>query len=90
MICGIGIRPNQQLAVDAGLTVNDGIVVTESCLTSNPNVVAAGDCARFPYRGNLIRLESVQNSIDQAISQCMCLQAGHPTEVQIAWNNPAS
>ena len=66
VICGIGIRPSQQLAVDAGLTVNDGIVVTESCLTSDPNVVAAGDCARFPYNGNLIRLESVQNSIDQA------------------------
>ena len=45
VICGIGIRPSQQLAVDAGLTVNDGIVVTESCLTSDPNVVAAGDCA---------------------------------------------
>ena len=66
VICGIGIRPSQQLAIDAGLKVNDGIVVTDSCLTSNPNVVAAGDCARFPYDGNLIRLESVQNSIDQA------------------------
>ena len=66
VICGIGIRPSQQLAIDAGLKVNDGIVVTESCLTSNPNVVAAGDCTRFPYDGNLIRLESVQNSIDQA------------------------
>ena len=66
VICGIGIRPNQQLALDAGLTVNDGIVVTESCLTSDPNIVAAGDCARFPYCRNLIRLESVQNSIDQA------------------------
>ena len=73
VICGIGIRPNQQLAIDAGLTADDGIIVTESCLTSDPNILAAGDCARFPYEGDLIRLESVQNSIDQAETAAVTL-----------------
>ena len=73
VICGIGIRPNQQLAVDAWLTADDGIIVTESCLTSDQNIVAAGDCARFPYEGDLIRLESVQNSIDQAETAAVTL-----------------
>jgi len=65
VICGIGIKPNQKLAEEAGLTVNDGIIVDGACSTSDHKIVAAGDCARFPYKGNLIRLESVQNSIDQ-------------------------
>jgi 3-phenylpropionate/trans-cinnamate dioxygenase ferredoxin reductase subunit len=34
--------------------------------TSDPSIWAAGDCASFPYRGGRIRLESVQNAIDQA------------------------
>lgn len=34
--------------------------------TSDPAIWAAGDCAVFPYKGALIRLESVQNAIDQA------------------------
>lgn len=66
VIAGIGIRPNDALARDAGLAVEDGIVVDRACRTSDPAIVAAGDCARVPWEGGTIRLESVQNAVDQA------------------------
>ena len=65
-IVGIGIVPNDELARAAGLAVDSGIVVDGQCRTSAPDIYAAGDCARFPWRGGPTRLESVQNAIDQA------------------------
>ena len=65
-IVGIGILPNDELARAASLTVDSGIVVDGQCRTSAPDVYAAGDCARFSWRGMPTRLESVQNAIDQA------------------------
>jgi 3-phenylpropionate/trans-cinnamate dioxygenase ferredoxin reductase subunit len=65
-LVGIGIAPNDALARDAGLAVDNGIAVDEFCATSDPAIFAAGDCASFPFRGARIRLESVQNAIDQA------------------------
>ncbi|CDX12662.1 Rhodocoxin reductase [Mesorhizobium plurifarium] len=65
-IVGIGVTPNIQLARDAGLNVGNGILVDSSGRTSDPNIFAVGDCAAFPYRGETIRLECVQNAIEQA------------------------
>lgn len=65
VICGIGIKPNDELAREAGLKVSDGIIVNDRCQTSDPDILAAGDCASFLYQNNLVRLESVQNAIDQ-------------------------
>ena len=64
-VVGIGILPNMELAQDAGLTVENGIAVDAAARTSDPDIVSAGDCASFPYRSGRIRLESVQNAIDQ-------------------------
>jgi 3-phenylpropionate/trans-cinnamate dioxygenase ferredoxin reductase component len=47
VIAGIGIKPNIDLARDAGLTVDDGIVVNEFLQTNHPNIYAAGDVANF-------------------------------------------
>lgn len=66
VIAGIGITPATGLAEAAGLTVANGIVVDDRGRTGDPAIWAAGDCAIFPYRGAMIRLESVQNAIDQA------------------------
>ncbi|MGR3512824.1 MAG: NAD(P)/FAD-dependent oxidoreductase [Paracoccaceae bacterium] len=66
VIVGIGIRPATSLAEEAGLTIENGIAVDAFGRTSHPDVWAAGDCASFPYQGQRIRLESVQNAIDQA------------------------
>ena len=66
VVVGIGITPALDLALEAGLTIDNGIAVDALGRTSNPAIWAAGDCASFAFRGARIRLESVQNAIDQA------------------------
>ncbi|MCW5706672.1 FAD-dependent oxidoreductase [Shinella sp.] len=66
VIVGIGVTANDGLAAAAGLACDGGILVDARGRTSDPAIWAAGDCARLPYRGQMIRLESVQNAIDQA------------------------
>jgi len=48
IILGLGITPNTKLAEDAGLTVDDGVVVNEQLQTDDPDIYAAGDIARYP------------------------------------------
>jgi len=67
VIVGIGIIPNADLADAAGITLELGGIKTDiQGRTNDPAIYAAGDCACLPYKGNHIRLESVQNAIDQA------------------------
>ncbi len=66
VIAGIGILPATELAETAGLALDNGIRTDTQGRTSDPHIWAAGDCASFPWRGTRIRLESVQNAIDQA------------------------
>src|SRR5215469_7015433 len=67
-LVGIGIVPNVELAKDAGLECDDGIVVSDDCAcTKDRSIFAAGDCTKHIGReGVAIRLECVQNAIDQA------------------------
>ena len=68
VVAGIGVVPNVELAREAGLEVNDGIMVDEFLRTSDPDIFAIGDCAHHPnvFAGGRARLESVQNAVDQA------------------------
>ena len=68
VVAGIGVIPNVELAREAGLEVNDGIMVDEFLRTSDPEIYAIGDCADHPnvFAGGRARLESVQNAVDQA------------------------
>jgi 3-phenylpropionate/trans-cinnamate dioxygenase ferredoxin reductase subunit len=66
IIAGVGIAPATSLAQAAGLAIDNGIKTDTLGQTSDPYIWAAGDCASLPYRGGRIRLESVQNAIDQA------------------------
>jgi 3-phenylpropionate/trans-cinnamate dioxygenase ferredoxin reductase subunit len=68
VIVGVGVDPNIALAEAAGLTCKNGILVDEFGATNDPDIFAAGDCTNHPnpFVGGLIRLESVQNAIDQA------------------------
>ncbi|HEX4853632.1 NAD(P)/FAD-dependent oxidoreductase [Arenimonas sp.] len=66
-IVGIGLVAGVELAQAAGLAVDNGIVVDEYCRTSDPDIVAAGDCTNHPseFLGRRVRLESVQNAMEQ-------------------------
>ncbi|MFC4308735.1 NAD(P)/FAD-dependent oxidoreductase [Steroidobacter flavus] len=68
VVVGIGLLPNTELAQAAGLDVDNGIVVNEYAVTSDPDIVAAGDCTSHPsvFCGRRIRLESVPNAVEQA------------------------
>jgi 3-phenylpropionate/trans-cinnamate dioxygenase ferredoxin reductase subunit len=68
VIIAVGVLPNTELAARAGLDVEDGILVDEFARTSDPDIVAAGDCTRHfnPIYQRRVRLESIQNAMDQA------------------------
>jgi 3-phenylpropionate/trans-cinnamate dioxygenase ferredoxin reductase component len=68
VLLAAGVRPNTEIATDAGLAVANGIVVNTKLLTADPKISALGDCAAFPdpNGGAMIRLESVQAATDQA------------------------
>jgi 3-phenylpropionate/trans-cinnamate dioxygenase ferredoxin reductase subunit len=67
-IVGIGVLPEDRLARRAGLACDNGIIVNDWLETSDPLISAVGDCAIFPSPlvGFPVRLESVQNAVDQA------------------------
>jgi 3-phenylpropionate/trans-cinnamate dioxygenase ferredoxin reductase subunit len=68
VVAGVGAEPNLELARDAGLVCNRGVVVNPQCQTSVPGIYAAGDCSEHPSPIDhaQIRLESVPNAIEQA------------------------
>ncbi|XGU20567.1 NAD(P)/FAD-dependent oxidoreductase [Rhodococcus sp. 3Y1] len=69
VVSGIGVLPNTELAADAGLAVHNGVLVNAHLRTTDPRISAIGDCAAFPCThasGQILRLESVQNAVDQA------------------------
>lgn len=73
VIVGIGIIPNTELAQAAGLECEGGIVVDASSRTSDPSIVAAGDCTVRRENGRMLRLESVQNAVEQGKSAAAAL-----------------
>ena len=86
VLVAIGGAANDELAREARLACDDGVLVDETC-HAGYGIYAAGDCARFPSRryGRLVRLESVQNANDQgrAAAQAML---GKPTSYDpIPW-----
>jgi 3-phenylpropionate/trans-cinnamate dioxygenase ferredoxin reductase subunit len=68
LVVGIGAIANTQLAADAGLKCDNGIVVDETCRTSDPAIFAAGDCSNYysPRYQSRVRLESVDNAFEQS------------------------
>lgn len=65
VVAGIGIRPNMELAQQAGLYIENGILVNQHLQTSEPHVYAAGDVANFSHSalGKRVRVEHEDNAI---------------------------
>jgi len=70
VVVGIGLIPNDELARDAGLACDGGVVVDAQCRTSEPDIFAAGDVASWhcAWAGRRMRLESWQNAQEQGIA----------------------
>jgi NADPH-dependent 2,4-dienoyl-CoA reductase/sulfur reductase-like enzyme len=67
VVVGIGITPNTDLAKQASLVVNDGIMVDRQCITSDQSIWSAGEVTRYPARfiSRHIRSESWTSSGEQ-------------------------
>lgn len=85
-LVGIGVLPNVELASDAGLACDDGIVVDDCARTGDADIFAAGDCTRHVGRdGQLVRLESVQNAIDQAKHAALAMLGSPVPYREVPW-----
>lgn len=75
VLSAVGGAPAVGLAAAAGLVVSGGISVDAACRTSAPFIYAAGDCTDFPSAryGRRVRLESVQNAVDQGKAAALAM-----------------
>jgi 3-phenylpropionate/trans-cinnamate dioxygenase ferredoxin reductase subunit len=91
VITAIGIKPRVELAESAGLDIDNGIAVDSTGRTSAPSIFAAGDCASHPHPwvGQRVRLESVQNAIEQgkAAAASICGQENAFDAVPWFWSD---
>jgi 3-phenylpropionate/trans-cinnamate dioxygenase ferredoxin reductase component len=81
VLIAVGAVPNMELAAASGIATGKGILVDAATRTHAPDIHAAGDVAAFPSRlfGHRLRLESVQNAIDQAKAAASAM-LGEPVE----------
>lgn len=87
VVVGVGILPNVELAQAAGLDVQNGIIVNEYCQTSDPDILAIGDCTNHPnpLLGERLRLESVQNALEQGKTAAATICGRDLIYAQIPW-----
>ena len=91
VVIGAGILPNTEIAQQAGLAVDDGIVVDDRCRTSDTDIYAIGDCTTHPndIYGRRLRLESVHNALEQAktAARNICGKETHYCDVPWFWSD---
>lgn len=87
VIVGIGILPATELAEDAGLACDNGILVDEYCRTDDPRILAVGDCTRHPNRflNRSLRLESVHNAVEQGKTAAATILGQDKPYQQVPW-----
>ncbi|WP_076858379.1 NAD(P)/FAD-dependent oxidoreductase [Bradyrhizobium mercantei] len=87
VLIGVGIVPNSELAHAAGLATDNGIVVDEHLVTSDPSISAIGDCAIYPnvFSNSMLRVESVQNAIDHGRSVAARLMGRPSAYCAVPW-----
>lgn len=87
VLIAVGAEPNDQLAAEAGLEVDNGVLVDGCGQTSDPDIYAVGDCTRF-YSSRYhrsVRMESVQNAIDQAKAAAKALMGEEVDYDPLPW-----
>ncbi|AJY31387.1 pyridine nucleotide-disulfide oxidoreductase family protein [Burkholderia thailandensis 34] len=86
-VAGIGLALNASLATEAGLHVDDGIVVDEYGATSDPAIFACGDVANHPnaWLKRRVRLESWANAQNQAIAAAKAVLGVRAPYAEIPW-----
>ena len=84
---GVGVLPNMEIALEAGLVCGNGIVVDEAMRTSHPDVFAVGDIAWRPlvHYGREGRLESVHNAIEGGKLAAAAILGATPPPVEAPW-----
>ena len=91
VIVGVGIHVNCELAQQAGIEIENGIKVDAQCQTSKKDIYAIGDCSfhHNPHYGCNIRLESVQNAVDQAktTAAALCEKAANYDTLPWFWSD---
>jgi NADPH-dependent 2,4-dienoyl-CoA reductase/sulfur reductase-like enzyme/nitrite reductase/ring-hydroxylating ferredoxin subunit len=89
VVVGVGVKPRTALAEAAGLRVDNGILVDEHLRTSASGVWAAGDVARYPLHGQMLRIEHwvVAQRQGQAAARAMLGQDKPFREVPFFWSN---
>ena len=87
VIIGIGVITNSELAEEAGLEINNGIVVNAFTETNDPDILAAGDCTYHfnKHYDRWLRLESIQNALEQAKVAAKTLCGDRQEYDQIPW-----
>lgn len=91
VVVGVGVEPVTDLVAEAGVTLNNGIVVDEYCRTNVEGIYAAGDVANHyhPLAGRHMRVEHYQNAISQgqAAARNMLGQQLPYAEVHWFWSD---
>jgi 3-phenylpropionate/trans-cinnamate dioxygenase ferredoxin reductase subunit len=87
VIVGVGAVATTELASEAGLACDNGVVVDEYCRTSDPSIYAAGDCTNHPSPrfGRRVRLESVDNAFEQAKTAALNLLDRPVAHDRVPW-----
>ena len=87
VIVGVGVIPNSELASDAGLPTDNGIVVDEFAQTADEHIVAAGDVTFHPNAllGRSLRLESVPNATEQAKTAAASMCGKEKSYASLPW-----
>ena len=87
VVIGAGVLPNQEIAIEAGLECNNGIMVNEFGETSTAHVYACGDCTNHPNKGlnTRLRLESVHNAMEQSKTVASTIMGNKEPYDQVPW-----
>jgi 3-phenylpropionate/trans-cinnamate dioxygenase ferredoxin reductase subunit len=87
VVVGVGIQPNVELALDAGIACDNGVLVDEHCRTSAPKVFAAGDVAKRPdvHSGGPIRPEHFQNAQNQGPAAAKSMLGSQEPFHEVPW-----